>query len=410
MPSNILGTYSPQALEPYNIETELAKMATGGSQGAALGMLGSFEAQRQANQNLYTGELENQRRLAVATIQQQLADRAMQELPKLAATPGALEFLRGAPIGQGVFGGADPTTTQGFINQSNLGNSLTRLKNFAETYKIGAEGGLQIPIGAGEAYSGVTGLQPMTPISTTNAGIAALNRPEQTDYTVPVTGTERNPHTGKIETGTIARKVGESDEHFNIRMRQQQQYLNSFDPANPGQPGSGGNVQGAPPATPGAKAQVQPDRQATPADISGASPIFGNIPDSEFKEAGIPVPGQTSTPPIKTGLTPAPSGGAKAAPPTQQTTGGDQKTQQQATKARPANMPDTGPNDVANWHTKEGVALQQRAQAGEKFLPPEVQADLDRQTVKLRGIMPIRVENNVAYYIASNGNRVGVVP
>jgi len=426
MAASSYGNYPAQAIEPFPVETQLANILGSQSPGEARLMLGTYGIQRDTAERQYADMMQQHYDNARATIAAQLADRAMQEVPNLAKTPGALDFFAQSPIGQTIFGGAGPGAISQFLNRTNLRNSLDSLDKFATAYKTGAEGGLSIPPEVGTQYTGVTGLQPMTPISTTNAGIAALNRPEQTDYTVPVVGTRRNPNTAQIEHSTISRKIGESDEHFNERMRQQQHYLETFDPKNPGTPGP--NVQGAPPPTKtpatatGANATGQ---IVTPSgDVTNAAPgnpLLGGMDTSGLSvgldSAGQPIPGQKQAPvpKIATNLVPALTGGGSAQAATPQSVrdklrnAPDDTSAAAPPKVRPANMPDTNSRDVADWTKPAGVALQGRARQGLNTLSPADHNDMQVQASKL-GIYPVRVKDNIPYYIRSDGSVAGPVP
>ena len=426
MAASSYGTYPAQAIEPFPVETQLANILGSQSPGEARLMLGTYGIQRDTAERQYADLMQQQRGLAYATLQQQMVDRMMQTLPEIAKTPGLARFAAQSPLYSSLFGGAGPGAITGLVDQSDLQTSLGNLDKFATAYKTGAEGGLSIPPQAGTAYTGVTNLQPMTPISTTNAGIAALNRPEQTDYTVPVVGTRRNPNTGQIEHSTISRKVGEDDAHFNDRMRQQQHYLETFDPKNPGTPGP--NVQGAPPPTktPASATGANATGQiVTPSgDVTNAAPgnpLVGGMDTSGLSagldSAGQPIPGQKQAPvpKIATNLVPALTGGGSAQAATPQSVrdklrnAPDDTSAAAPPKVRPANMPDTNSRDVADWTKPAGVALQGRARQGLNTLSPADHNDMQVQASKL-GIYPVRVKDNIPYYIRSDGSVAGPVP
>lgn len=90
-------TYSPAALDPYPIETELAKTAY--NQPEQQTLMDQYWFERQANTNLYGREIEQNRQLQEQQMRNALQQELIKQYHNAGTTPGVAEALQGAGAG-----------------------------------------------------------------------------------------------------------------------------------------------------------------------------------------------------------------------------------------------------------------------------------------------------------------------
>src|SRR4051794_1398647 len=100
MAASSYGAYQPGAVDPWNIETTLAKEAIT-SPADAQRMLGSYEQQRQAQGYVYGQAADQQHEFAKQQLIAQMQEARNKLIPELVGKPGGGQFLASGGI-QGV--------------------------------------------------------------------------------------------------------------------------------------------------------------------------------------------------------------------------------------------------------------------------------------------------------------------
>jgi hypothetical protein len=111
------GTFNPRAIEPFPIESELAKGMSEGNPTAA-NLLDLYQIQRGTAENQYSQEAAQQHQYAYDQLHQQLYEQNLKALAE-GADKGTLGIMASSPQYQGVFGGADPGVIGQRIQQYN---------------------------------------------------------------------------------------------------------------------------------------------------------------------------------------------------------------------------------------------------------------------------------------------------
>lgn len=130
MPLANYGQTSPQALDPWPIESVLAPLATGGSRAEAQNMLGHYQIARDTAQNLYEGDLQQQHEFAKQQLTQQLTEARMKQAEALLKTPGGARYLSDVGGSSGLGYGDNPTAMAGLAGASDLAQSAVNLEKF----------------------------------------------------------------------------------------------------------------------------------------------------------------------------------------------------------------------------------------------------------------------------------------
>ena len=120
MAAPTFGTSNPQALDPYPIESVLAKEATGGSAAQAQNMLELYQMQRKAAGNVYGDELQQQHEFARQQLQQQLEEQYLKAIPENAKA-GTLGIMAASPTYSRGLAGVDPSVVSGIIQRAQEG-------------------------------------------------------------------------------------------------------------------------------------------------------------------------------------------------------------------------------------------------------------------------------------------------
>ena len=151
------GTYSPQAIDPFPIETDLAK-ASISSPVDAQSLLDLYQTQRATSEGNYNYAMQGQHDFAKQQLAQQLYEANLKALPEL-SKPGVAGILANAPQYQGVFGGASPEAIARAVAQADQTTQATNLEHAgAGTLSLSSAG---MPLTPG-AVQGITGL-PINP-------------------------------------------------------------------------------------------------------------------------------------------------------------------------------------------------------------------------------------------------------
>jgi hypothetical protein len=131
MPSaTSLQSFSPRALEPFQIENTLAPLATGGSAAEAQTMLDTYGLQRMGAEDQYGREVDQQHQQALANLQQQMYDTNVKALTEAGKVPGMLEMFASSPQYNQMFGGANPLAIQ---NAADFASRLAKAKMLQES-------------------------------------------------------------------------------------------------------------------------------------------------------------------------------------------------------------------------------------------------------------------------------------
>jgi hypothetical protein len=149
MPAATYGAYNPNAVDPWPIEGELAKMAAT-SPAMAQMMLGNYQEQRQAASNVYGEEAERQHDFAKQQLANQLYEARMKLVPELAKTPGGAGLLASDPTIAGSLG--TPDAWQGLVTAQDEANRGLNIKNVGQ--------GMQGMSNSGTAFNNTSQLMP----------------------------------------------------------------------------------------------------------------------------------------------------------------------------------------------------------------------------------------------------------
>lgn len=149
MPAATYGAYNPNAVDPWPIEGELAKMAAT-SPAMAQMMMGNYQEQRQAASNVYGEEAERQHDFAKQQLANQLYEARMKLVPELAKTPGGAGLLASDPTIAGSLG--TPDAWQGLVTAQDEANRGLNIKNVGQ--------GMQGMSNSGTAFNNTSQLMP----------------------------------------------------------------------------------------------------------------------------------------------------------------------------------------------------------------------------------------------------------
>ena len=149
MPAATYGQFNPGGIDPWPIESELAKTATGGNQAIAAQMLENYQQERGAASNVYSGELEAQHQFAQQQLKNNLIEEQMKAVPDYLKAPGG-SLLLGAGGAPGMNLGADPSTLAQVQAAGAAHEQATNLADAGKGIEGASAGGLQIaPQGIG---------------------------------------------------------------------------------------------------------------------------------------------------------------------------------------------------------------------------------------------------------------------
>lgn len=425
-----MGTYSPQIIEPYTVQTNLANKMADQAPGLLLPLMNYYDQMHQTGEAQYNDQLNTQRNIAYQNIHAQMVDNAVKAMDVSMKNPAAFDLIAHAPGFSSLLGGADADTVNRvgttLQNQQLLGN----YKTIGEAATGMAGGGITPPVADFSRITG-TNLQPQLPTSTTNALIAGNARiaAEQAranaaeTETIPVQTDQLGPALKGIGPLNVKVRKGASDAEKQAAV---QQAIKDALAANPA-PGTGlipdsrgnptpgttpGGSPGAAPSPTPKNVYTAPDGTKQTSDTSGASPLMGPFNPQDYQGAGLPVP--TNLQPSNGGLLPpakqdtpanAPppaSGGAQAAP--------ARTTTSAASPSMPQQLPDTPVRGLEMPTNKYNIALQQRAIQGLPTLPQGARDEIMQLRMKNSNIIPIRRIGGVEYYIGGDGRPLGRVP
>src|SRR5580765_11197 len=171
------GTFNPNAVDPYPIETTLAQAGYGQYPAEAQTQLDYYQMERQRNANLYGQELSAQHEQFRQNLQQQMYEQNIKGLTELAKSPGGLQLAAASPYYQGILGGADPETIAAVIGQQREAQSATDYEHGASGLKSAVEAGAVIPDTSNVPGMRIMGTVPVgDPVSIRSALIAANAR------------------------------------------------------------------------------------------------------------------------------------------------------------------------------------------------------------------------------------------
>jgi hypothetical protein len=170
------GVYSPQALDPSQVENTLAGQVGASDPAAANMLLNTYQMQRQAAQGNYDYALSQQHDFAKDQLRQQLEEAYLREMPNIAKLPGGARFLaQGGLPGMGALGSNQGALTNLAAAGDQAQAAENAQKGGAGVYSLVEAGRAPDDAQAALATGGVAGPQG-TPLSEINALIAAKSR------------------------------------------------------------------------------------------------------------------------------------------------------------------------------------------------------------------------------------------
>lgn len=325
-------TYSPAALDPWPIETELAKSAYNQPQQQTL--MDQYWLERQAAKNLYGEEVQANRDLQQQQMQNALKQKLIEQLQHAGQTPGVVEGMQ-------AYGAGLPTEAYNALRAAAIAR--------AGSENLGH---------LGSAASGFSGAG-MTPEAlTTNLGVSGFGvRPD-----IQIAGIH--------EAGANARAAATAAKEKDIIIPVGGTETGAIDPVTGLQVKTSLRLK---PGTPDAEVQR---RVADARRMTGLAQLQGS---------GVPgvTPGQLGT----TIGTPTTRLGPASAP---------------KTSAPPA---PSGGGGVAELKVDASKAAQDRARAGMRILPPEVQQHYTQTVIpKLGNNVPVANVGGQLRYIIRGAN------
>jgi hypothetical protein len=154
MPLAQYGQTSPAGLDPWPIESTLAPLATAGSSANAQMMLSDYQYQREAANNLYGQDMQQQHDFAREQLASQMQQAYMKEFPNIIKEPGGAAFLAQGGMPGMNFGGAPGAMT----NLASAADMAQASKNFQASgtgYNQFAQGGAQTNLAQVPGMAGV---------------------------------------------------------------------------------------------------------------------------------------------------------------------------------------------------------------------------------------------------------------
>ena len=231
-------TYSPQALDPYAVETTLAKEAYEGAGNASQQrLLDSYWYERQANKNVYGQEVEANRQLQQAQMQNALREKYLALYKD--ADPGLIDVINQ----QGGFYGADPGNMYQWAAQKAEAERHSKLGGAASGYSTAGMTPEALTTNLGVQGFG---MRPDMQIAMmkeagANARAAASAHGEKAPWIpIPIPGTENMKiidDTGNLVRPTVRVRANASDQEVQFAINQARRFMGMAQPETSGVPG-----------------------------------------------------------------------------------------------------------------------------------------------------------------------------
>lgn len=173
---SLLGTYAPQMQEPYQIETNLADRATGGSAAMANTLLGQYWLERQMREGQYADRMANQMQFGQQQLHAQLLDQNMKALSEGAKTPGLLQMYASSPQYAGIFSGMDPNAIANAVDLTQAQGRANIVQAAGRGLAPMAMAGYNIPMPDVSAVTGLPNVTQGTAVPVQAAQINAAGR------------------------------------------------------------------------------------------------------------------------------------------------------------------------------------------------------------------------------------------
>ena len=164
------GSYSPQAIDPFPIETELAKAAIT-SPAQAQNLLDLYQTQRATSEGNYNYAMQGQHDFAKQQLAAQMQENYLKALPEL-SKPGIAGLVANAPNFQGVLGGASPESVADMVRAANQANQATNLEHAGSGALSASSAGMPVDP---QAFTNLTNL-PVNPGVRPDIQIAEINK------------------------------------------------------------------------------------------------------------------------------------------------------------------------------------------------------------------------------------------
>jgi len=148
-----VGTYqlpSPQAVDPYPIESELVKDGPGN-----LGMLALYRSDRKIQGQGYEDQLAQSHEFAKQQLAAQMKEAMAKNLVDLAKVPGGVDFAAQSGVGLDI--GADPAALARWGQATNLAQAAENWNKGATGFQHASEGGFLVDPGAVPGMAGMQG-------------------------------------------------------------------------------------------------------------------------------------------------------------------------------------------------------------------------------------------------------------
>jgi len=337
-------TYSPAALDPYQIETTLAKDAyEGPGNPQQQTLLDQYWLERQANKNLYGQEIEANRVLQQQQMQNALREKYLALYKD--ADPGLIDVIQQ----QGGFYGADPNNMYQWAAQKAEAERHSKLGGAASGYSTAGMTPEALTTNLGVSGFGVRPDIQIAQMREAGANArAAAHGQKEDSFIAPVGGPDViDPSTGQVQKTGVKLRYSDTDAQIQAKVDFARRAL--------------GLTQLQPSGVPGVPASQ--------------SPVGPNAAQPS---------GRTSLGPAKPSATTA-KPAAQAAP-----TGSGQQQQQLI--------------------LDNSKSSQDRARAGLRSLPPQLQQQYNRIMPKLGNNVPVTMQNGKLHYVMPDATVGPAVP
>lgn len=337
-------TYSPAALDPYQIETTLAKDAyEGPGNPQQQTLLDQYWLERQANKNLYGQEIEANRVLQQQQMQNALREKYLALYKD--ADPGLIDVIQQ----QGGFYGADPNNMYQWAAQKAEAERHSKLGGAASGYSTAGMTPEALTTNLGVSGFGVRPDIQIAQMREAGANArAAAHGQKEDSFIAPVGGPDViDPSTGQVQKTGVKLRYSDTDAQIQAKVDFARRAL--------------GLTQLQPSGVPGVPASQ--------------SPVGPNAAQPS---------GRTSLGPAKPSATTA-KPAAPAAP-----TGSGQQQQQLI--------------------LDNSKSSQDRARAGLRSLPPQLQQQYNRIMPKLGNNVPVTMQNGKLHYVMPDATVGPAVP
>jgi hypothetical protein len=155
--STAYGVTAPSGLDPFPIESVLAKIVGDNNPANASNLLDLYQVQNQTSQGNYNYNLNQQHEFAKQQLQQQMADNYAKHLLEANKTPGGLNLLSQADATRGMFSGVSPDLITNLEANQRASQAATTLEHAGAGAYSATQAGRPITDEANAATGGLLG-------------------------------------------------------------------------------------------------------------------------------------------------------------------------------------------------------------------------------------------------------------